>query len=75
MNNLAQDVENANLHIYAADTVVYCCAATQDKAAKHFQCAFNVLQTNSCSLKPLLNAYKIKLMLFTKSKKLFGLSD
>lgn len=45
-NNLAQSVllmlyVNANLHIYAADTAVYCCAVTQDKAAKYSQCSSN----------------------------------
>lgn len=45
--------------IFMLTTVIYCCAATLNKAFEELQSAFTIVQTQLCQL---------KLMVFTKSK-------
>lgn len=68
INNLGQNVSDANFHFYADDTVIYCCAVSLEKAIENLINAFTVVQNNLLQLKLILNADKTKLMLFTSSK-------
>ena len=38
INNLGQNVSDANFHFYADDTVIYCCASTLAEATEYFYC-------------------------------------
>lgn len=68
INSLNNNVLNANLHFYADDTVIYCSASTPKQALCQVQNAFNIVQSNMCDLKLVLNAAKTKLMMFSKAK-------
>lgn len=62
-------MSNTNLHFYADNTVIYCCAATLAEAFQNLQLAFDMVQNTLCQLKLVLNSDKAKLMVFTKSRK------
>ena len=68
INNLGQNVSDANFHFYADDTVIYCCASTLAKATEYLQNAFIVFQNTLLQLKLVLNAEKTKCMLFTNTR-------
>jgi hypothetical protein len=60
-------VQNAQLHFYADDTVIYCCASSH-KAFQNLQTAFYTVQHTLCQLKLILNADKTTLMVFSKAR-------
>ena len=67
INNLGQNVVDANCHFYADDTVIYCCVSTLVQAIDLLQNAFNVVQDTLFQLKLVLNT-DTKLMLFSNSR-------
>lgn len=68
INNLDQNVSNANFHFYADDTVIYCSASTPNQALCQLQLAFDTVQRTLFDLKLVLNDDKTKLMLFSNAK-------
>lgn len=68
INNMGQNVLNANLHFYADDTVIYCSTSSLVQALEYLQIAFIEVQNVLMQLKLVLNGDKTKLMLFTKSR-------
>lgn len=68
INNIGQNVLNANLHFYADDTVIYCSTSSLVQALEYLQIAFIEVQNTLMQLKLVLNRDKTKLMLFTKSR-------
>lgn len=69
INNVGRNVPNAFFHFYADDTIIYCCAATLQKALDELQTAFTMVQAQLYQLKLVLNADKTKMMVFTKKLK------
>ena len=67
INDLGKDVCNANLHFYADDTVIYCCARSISQAVDYLQIAFKHIETQFLQLRLVLNAGKTKMMIFSKS--------
>jgi len=59
INNLDQNVVDANYHFYADDTVMYCCAITLVQEVDLLQKAFNVVQ----------NTDQTKLMWFSNCRR------
>jgi hypothetical protein len=55
INYLDKNVQNAQLHFYADDTVIYCCASSLAKASQNLQTAFYTVQHTLCELKLILN--------------------
>lgn len=68
INDLDKNVQNARLHFYADDTVIYCCASSLTKSFQNLQTAFNTVQHTLCQLKLILNTDKTKLMVFSKAR-------
>ena len=62
------NVQNAQLHCYADDTVIYCCALSLTNAFQNLQTAFYTVQHTLCQLKLIVNADKTKLMVFSKAR-------
>ncbi|XP_013857613.1 RNA-directed DNA polymerase from mobile element jockey, partial [Austrofundulus limnaeus] len=69
INDLGQNVPDANMHFYADDTIIYCFGLTVAKAIESLQRAFDVVQHTFMQLKLILNADKTKLMLFANTKR------
>ncbi len=69
INSLNYDIQDANFHFYADDSVMYCSASSGQQALYKLQSAFNVIQSWLYNLKLVLNADKTKCMLFSGSKK------
>ena len=69
INSLGENVDEATLHFYADDTVMYCACPSIKEAVVELQAAFNIIQTQLSELKLLLNVEKTKVMLFSKAKK------
>lgn len=68
--NSLDDIQDANFHFFADDTVMYCSASSKQQALHKLQLAFDVIQSWLYNLKPVLNADKTKHMLFSSSQKL-----
>ena len=68
INDLDKNVQNAQLHFYADDTVIYCCASSLTKAFQNMQTAFYTVQHTLCQLKLILNTDKTKLMVFSNAR-------
>ena len=62
-------MDEATLHFYADDTVMYCAGPSIKEAVVKLQAVFNIIQTQLSELKLLLNVEKTKVMLFSKAKK------
>lgn len=73
-NNVDHNVPDANFHIYADDTVLYCTAATPHQHVSQLQLPLNIVQNTFYDLKLYLNSYKTKLMLFEYKIKITELS-
>ena len=69
INSLGENVDEATLHFYADDTVMYCAGPSIKEAVVKLQAVFNIIQTQLSELKLLLNVEKTKVMLFSKAKK------
>lgn len=65
INDLGQNVSDANMHFYADDTVIYCYGSSLAQAIETLQKAFVAVQHSLFQLKLVLNADKTKLMLFS----------
>ncbi len=65
INSLDYDIQDANFHFYADDTVMYCSASSGQQALYKLQSAFDVIQSRLYNLKLVLNADKTKYMLFS----------
>ena len=68
INDIAKEITNCNIHLYADDTILYCWADSMDLAFNNLQLAFNVLQNALFNLKLVLNSDKTKCMAFTRAK-------
>ena len=55
-------------HLYADDTIVYCCSTSLTQALEFLQVAFSVIQSRLDDLKLVLNTDKTKLMVFSHAK-------
>ncbi len=69
INCLDYDIQDANFHFYADDSVMYCSASSGKQALYKLQSAFDVIQSRIYNLKLVLNVDKTKYMLFSGSKK------
>ncbi len=69
INSLDYDIQDANIHFCADDSVMYC-SASSGQALYKFQSAFDVIQLDIYNLKLVLNVDKTKYMLFS-GKKIF----
>uniref|UniRef100_A0A3B3HBJ0 ribonuclease H n=1 Tax=Oryzias latipes TaxID=8090 RepID=A0A3B3HBJ0_ORYLA len=69
INELGQDLQDANIHLYADDTIIYCFGRTPAKAVESLQKAFDNVQLTLLQLKLVLNAEKSKFMFFSNAKK------
>ena len=67
INDIAKEVKNCNIHLYADDTILYCWADSMTLAFNNLQLAFNVLQNALFNLKLVLNSDKTKCMAFTRA--------
>ena len=65
INSLGENVDEATLHFYADDTVMYCAGPSIKEAVVKLQAVFNIIQTQLAELKLLLNVEKTKVMLFS----------
>lgn len=54
------------VYIFMLMIVIYCCAATLNKAFEELQSAFTIVHTRLSQLKLLFNVENTKLMVFTK---------
>ncbi len=70
INCLDYDIQDANVHFCADDSVMYCSASSGKQALYKLQSAFDVIQSRIYNLKLVLNVDKTKYMLFSGSKKL-----
>ncbi len=70
INCLDYDIQDANFHFYADDSVMYCSASSGKQALYKLQTAFDVIQSRVYNLKLVLNVDKTKYMLFSGSKKI-----
>ena len=68
-NSLGQNVPNVSFHLYADDSVIYCCASMLSKAFQYMQSAFDRVQAQLCQVKLVLNAEETKLIVFSNSEK------
>lgn len=69
INSLDYDIQDANFHFYADDSVIYCSASSGQQALYKLQSAFDVILSRLYNLKLVLNADKTKYVLFLGSKK------
>uniref|UniRef100_A0A8C5N2E5 Reverse transcriptase domain-containing protein n=1 Tax=Gouania willdenowi TaxID=441366 RepID=A0A8C5N2E5_GOUWI len=69
INNVEENVSDANMHFYADDTIIYCFGSSLEQAVNSLQKAFVSVQHSLINLKLVLNAEKTKLMLFSNHKK------
>ncbi len=69
INCLDYDIQDANFHFYADDSVMYCSASSGKQALYKLQSAFDVIQSRIYNLKLVLNVDKTKYMLFSGSTK------
>ena len=69
VNTLGSNVPNAKFHFYADDTVIYCCGTTLAEALGNLQIAFNLVENQLIELRPVLNAAKTKLLIFSNGRK------
>lgn len=69
INDVGQNVSDANMHFYADDTIIYCFGSSPTNAIVSLQKAFDMIQQAFIQLKLVLNADKTKQMLFSKPKK------
>ncbi len=67
INCLDYDIQDANFHFYADDSVMYCSASSGKQALYKLQSAFDVIQSRIYNLKLVLNVDKTKYMLFSGS--------
>lgn len=58
IHDLGVNLKDASVHMYADDTVVYCCASSVSIAFVQLQNAFNTTQAHLSLLKLVLNAGK-----------------
>lgn len=70
VNNLCDNLSNADYHFYADDTVIYCSSPCVIQTLELLQSAFDVVQSHLTQLKLVLNADKTKYVLFTNGKRL-----
>ncbi|KAL2086388.1 hypothetical protein ACEWY4_017447 [Coilia grayii] len=69
INDVGQNVSDANMHFYADDTIIYGFGSSPTDTVELLQKAFDVVQHTFLQLKLVLNADKTKLMLFSKPRK------
>ncbi len=69
INSLDYNIQDANFHFYADDSVIYCSASSVQQAIFKLQSAFDVIQSRIYYLKLVMNVDKTKYMLFSGSKK------
>ena len=62
--DLGTKLLDANMHLYADDTIIYCFGSTPAKAVESLQKAFGVVQHTLLQLKLFLNTDKAKQVLF-----------
>lgn len=67
INDICASV-NANVHLYADDTILYCSAPSPSEALAKLQVAFTKIQENLLKLQLVLNSNKTKYMLFSNSQ-------
>lgn len=65
INDLGRELQQAKVHLYADDTILYTTASSVKEACAQLQTAFNHVQTFLIGLKLVLNAKETKMMLFT----------
>lgn len=68
INDVGQNVIDADCHFYADDMIIYSFASSLTEATVNLQKAFNVVCNSFSELKLSLNVNKTKLMLFCRSK-------
>ena len=68
MNEVGQNI-NAAVHLYADDTVIYCCASSVAQVFTDLQSAFDPFQVHLSQLRLVLNAGKTNFMFFSNKKK------
>ena len=68
INNLDKNVQNAQLHFYGDETVIYCCPSSLTKAFQNMRNVVYTVQHTLCQLKLILNTYKTKLNVFSKAR-------
>uniref|UniRef100_A0A3B3BNA3 Reverse transcriptase domain-containing protein n=1 Tax=Oryzias melastigma TaxID=30732 RepID=A0A3B3BNA3_ORYME len=68
INNLCHNLPNTSYHLYADDTIIYCCSQTVAQAFEFLQTAFDTFQARLRSLKMVLNAEKTKVMVFSHKR-------
>ena len=69
INNLGDDLSDADIHLYADDTVIYCSAPSMDECILKLQEAFERVQLSLLSLKLVLNDKKTKYMIFSRNRR------
>ncbi len=67
INDLCTNLSNASYHLYADDSVIYCCSSLIGQAFKLLQATFDTVQSRLVNLKLVLNDEKSKVMLFSNS--------
>uniref|UniRef100_A0A8C6KGR8 Reverse transcriptase domain-containing protein n=1 Tax=Nothobranchius furzeri TaxID=105023 RepID=A0A8C6KGR8_NOTFU len=65
INDLGQNIKDANIHFYADDTIIYCFGTSLSQVVESLQKAFDLVQHSLHQLKLTLNAEKTKLTFFT----------
>ncbi len=68
VNDLCENINDANCHFYADDTIIYTSSSSLEAAINKLQAAFNVIQRNLCTLRLVLNVNRTKMMRFSRSK-------
>lgn len=66
INDLGNDIQ-AEVHLYADDTIVYTPATSVTQAIEKIQIAFQVLQRTLKCLRLVLNAQKTKIVILSKA--------
>ena len=67
VNYLCENLSNDMYHLYADDTIIYCCSSSVAQAFNYLQSAFDTVQTRLQKLKLVLNADKTKIMFFSRA--------
>lgn len=69
INNLSENVINAQMHLYADDIIIYCSAKSPAETILRLQKAFENIQLNLQAFNLVLNDKKTKCMFFTRTRK------
>lgn len=69
INNLVDNLSDADIHLYADDTIIYCSAPSMERCISKLQVAFERVQRSLLSLKLVLNDKKTKYMTFARSRR------